>query len=73
MHVLTKFVTSVVRHRWEKSRAPVRLQHGIRQQEVADDRITAPHRDSKPFPRSPNDTDMALPPHGVRLTTRSLP
>jgi len=56
-----------------QTRAPVRLQHGIRQQEVADEGSQTPPRDAKPLPLSSDETPIAMPPHGLRLTTPLLP
>jgi hypothetical protein len=56
-----------------KTLAPVCPQHGIRQLGAADDRIKTTHRDSKMFPISLDDTPMAVPPPGLKLTPHILP
>ena len=56
-----------------KTSAPVRLPHGIRQQEGTDDGSQTPHRDATPFPLSSDETHMAMPPRGLRRTTPLLP
>ena len=53
--------------------APVRPHHAIRQQRAADDRSKTDYRNTKTLPRSPDDAHMAMPHHGLRRTTHTLP